>query len=127
MTAVNQDIGDPLSLRCNVSTVKGITSNVSIVWMTNGKKLKQEDGNVKENKTNYTYGYNNYSKNLTANDNNMVYHCQVIINTSRSSISGTGSVTLNLGEYNVIIATVVINCNNWCQCEYSDVKKLSSV
>ena len=81
VTAVNQDIGDPLSLRCDVSTVKGITSSVHIVWMANGKELKQENGNVTENITAYTYYYNSSEK-LTLNDNNTIYQCQVSINAN---------------------------------------------
>jgi len=28
----NQQVGDPLLLKCNVTTVRGITSSVDIVW-----------------------------------------------------------------------------------------------
>ena len=30
----NQQVGDPLLLECNVTTVRGITSSVDIVWST---------------------------------------------------------------------------------------------
>ena len=93
MTAVNQDIGDPLSLRCDVSTVKGITSSVHIVWMANGKELKQENGNVTENITAYTYYYNSSEK-LTLNDGNTIYQCQVSINANLPKII-SNNLTLN--------------------------------
>jgi len=96
VTAITQNIGDPLSLRCNISTVKGITSSVDIVWMTNGRTPIVLAGNVTANETAYVYYYNS-SKTLTINDNNTVYQCQVVINTS-PVISITGDVTLNVTE-----------------------------
>jgi len=96
VTAIAQNIGDPLSLRCDVSTVKGITSSVDIVWMTNGGTPIVLAGNVTANETAYVYYYNS-SKTLTINDNNTVYQCQVVINTS-PVINITGNVTLNVTE-----------------------------
>ena len=76
---MSQSVGGPLSLKCDVSIVTGITSNAYITWMANGNELEQYNGNVTENTTAYTY-YNNGTEELTLNDNNTVYQCQVTIN-----------------------------------------------
>ena len=76
---MSQSVGDPLSLKCNVSIVTGITSNVYITWRANGNELEHYNGNVTENTTAYTYYYNG-TEELTLNDNNTVYQCQVTIN-----------------------------------------------
>ena len=37
VTALNdQIVGDPLSLECNVTTVRGVTSSMDITWMKDG-------------------------------------------------------------------------------------------
>ena len=95
--AVNQTVGDPLSLECNVNTVRGITSNVDISWMANEILLRKDNGTVSENRTAYTYSYYNDSKRLTLNDSNIVYSCHVIINTS-PPVDATNNITLIVGE-----------------------------
>ena len=35
----NQQVGDPLLLECNVTTVRGITSSVDIEWSANGTEV----------------------------------------------------------------------------------------
>ena len=90
---MNQNVDDPLLLKCDVSIVKGITSDINITWTANGNKLEPENGNVTENTTAYTYYYN--GEKLTLNDNNTMYQCQVTIN-NRSQESDT--VTLNVTD-----------------------------
>lgn len=94
LTALNQSIGHPLSLRCDVNIVRGIASSVDIVWKVNGTTLKQQDGNISENRT-YVYYYYNASMNLTVDDNNTVYQCEVIVNAS-PPISNTDNFTLSV-------------------------------
>ena len=88
---MNQNVGDPLSLKCDVSIVRGITSDVNITWIANGNKLESYNGNVTENTTAYTYPYN--GERLTLNDNNTMYQCQVTID-NRSQENDT--LTLNV-------------------------------
>ena len=95
MTALRQHIGNPLSLRCAVTTVRGITNGVNIVWKVNNTVIiERYNGNVTEEETSYVYYYN-ADTNLTVNDNNTVYQCQVIINSS-PLISSTDNLTLNI-------------------------------
>ena len=36
-----QTVGQPLTLQCEVTTVRGITSRVDIVWSSNGTELER--------------------------------------------------------------------------------------
>ena len=96
VTALNKRIGSPLLLRCDVTTVRGITSDVDIVWKINNTETMKSfnAGNVAEERTSYVYYYNS-STNLSPNDNNTVYQCQVIINTT-PLINNTDTIILNI-------------------------------
>jgi len=97
VTALNQSIGNQLSLKCDVSTVKGITSSVDIVWMANDVEMERYNGNITEDKTSYVYYYNANTL-LTVNENNTVYKCQVVVNTN-PSMNSSDSFTFSIGEY----------------------------
>lgn len=95
VTALSQHIGSPLSLECVVTTVRGITSEVDVVWKINNTKImKRFDGNVTEERTSYVYYYNG-DTNLNPSDRNTVYQCQVIINTT-PLINKTGAITISM-------------------------------
>ena len=101
VTAVNRSLGSPLLLQCDVSIAKGITSSVEIVWKVNGTEVNRTDGNITGDETYYVYYYNT-STELTVEDNNTVYQCQVIVKTA-AMINTTDNVTLNiLGEYSYL-------------------------
>ena len=95
--AISQIVGDPLSLSCDVSIVRGITSNMDIVWLTGGNVIANYNDSeiMTESKFSYTLYYNGIEK-LTLNDNNTVYQCQVLID----DMSFIDNLTLNVGEYN---------------------------
>ena len=109
VTALNQHVGSPLSLRCVVTTVKGITSGVDIIWKVNNTEIiERYDGNITEKRTSYVYYYN-ANTNLTVDDNNTVYQCQVIINAS-PLISNADNLTLNIiGRYRSTYMHVIVN------------------
>ena len=94
--AVSQIVGDPLSLRCDVSIARGITSNMDIVWLTGGNVIANYNDSeiMTESKFAYTLYYNGSEK-LTLNDNNTVYQCQVLIN----NMSFIDNLTLNVTEH----------------------------
>ena len=75
---MNRRVGNRLLLKCDVSIVRGITSDVYITWTANGNQLESYNGNVTENTTAYTYYYTG-TKVLTLN-NYITYQCQVTIN-----------------------------------------------
>jgi len=98
ITAPNtQIVGLSLTLECNVTAVRGITSRVDIVWSRNGTEVGRLEGvSTTGNMVMYTDTYIISQLNIT--DNRTVYQCEVVINTS-PPVMVTGSVTLDvMGE-----------------------------
>ncbi|XP_065889338.1 uncharacterized protein [Dysidea avara] len=85
VTALNyQQVGDPLLLECNVTTVRGITSSVDIVWITNDKEVERVNnvsGETVDNSVVYSDTYNNGSI-LSEDDDGTMYQCKIEINTT---------------------------------------------
>ena len=95
----NQQVGDPLLLECNVTAVRGITSRVDIVWITNDEVVRRVDdisGETVDNSVVYsdTYNYNNGSI-LSEDDDGTKCQCFVTIN-SPTSVNATEYQILNL-------------------------------
>ncbi|XP_065889349.1 serine-rich adhesin for platelets-like isoform X2 [Dysidea avara] len=81
----NQQVGDPLLLECNVTTVRGITSSVDIVWITNDTVVERDNnvsGKTVGNSVVYSFVYNRDGIPLREQDNRTVYQCNVQINTT---------------------------------------------
>jgi len=80
----NQKVGDPLLLECNVTTVRGITSSVDIVWITNDKEVRRVSNMSRETVDShvvYSDTYNSNGSLLSEDDHGTVYHCSVEINS----------------------------------------------
>ena len=75
-------MGQSLTLECNVTTVRGITSRVDIVWSSNDVKLKKIEGIqpslTKNNSIIYTDSYT--ISQLGTVDEGRTYKCGIIIN-----------------------------------------------
>ena len=96
-TAPNtQTVGQPLTLQCEVTTVRGITSRVDIVWSSNDTELQRMD-NVILSPINdslvYMDTYNNPLLNTT--DDGRVIQCEVVINVS-PSVTAKDNITLDV-------------------------------
>ena len=84
VTAVDsQAVGDPLSLRCDITTENDYISNVDIVWKINGVEANRTTNIKKDTQSNasliqYTDFYNR-TKPLQLNDSNTIYECQAVI------------------------------------------------
>ena len=84
VTAVDsQTVGDPLSLRCDITTENDYISNVDIVWKINGVEANRTTNIKKDTQSNasliqYTDFYNR-TKPLQLNDSNTIYECQAVI------------------------------------------------
>ena len=94
-----QIVGQSLTLQCEVTTVRGITSRVDILWSSNGTQI-QRINNVSlttmNNSLVYTDSYNISQLNTT--DDDKVIQCEVVINASPSVAND--SITLDVtGEY----------------------------
>ena len=114
MTAPNtQTVGQSLTLQCEVTTVRGITSRVNIVWSSGGTELERMNdvsSTMMGGSLVYTDSYSIPQLNTT--DNNRVIQCEVVINAS-PSVMANDSITLDVtGEHNIFsvyIATYICN------------------
>ena len=101
MTApTNQVLGQSLTLQCEVTAVRGITSRVDIVWSSGGIELERMN-NVSSTTMDtllvYTHSYT--ISPLSTTDDGRVIQCEVVINTS-PLVMATGSIILDVtGEY----------------------------
>ena len=93
MTALNdQQVGDPLLLECNVTTVRGITSSVDIVWITIDEEVRVD---VSQKTVGNSVVYRTvYNDSGIPQDNGTTYHCYVEINAS-TLVSATDKVVLS--------------------------------
>ena len=97
-TLRNLTIGDPLTLDCTVTAVRGISSSVDIIWTTGGVEIRRvEDimANTKNNSAIYTDSFKISS--LSAIDNGREYQCTVMINTSQP-VNSSDQFTLILNS-----------------------------
>ena len=93
----NQIVSQSLSLRCNVTTVRGITSRVDIVWSSNGLILKRTEGfnhtSTLNNAVLYTDIYT--IPQLSTADEGRNIQCEIFVNAV-SSVTASDNVTLNV-------------------------------
>ena len=101
MTAPNnQIVGQPLTLQCEVTAVRGITSGVDIVWR-NGSTELQRMNDVSSTMTNNSLVYtDSYTIQLNTTHNGTVIQCEVMINANQS-VMANDITTLDVsGKYN---------------------------
>ena len=78
-----QTVGKSLTLQCEVTTLRGITSRVDIVWSSDSKELRRVNGvssTTVENSLVYTDSYT--ISPLSTTDDGRLYQCEVVINAS---------------------------------------------
>ena len=96
----NQIVGQSLTLQCEVTTVRGITSRVDIVWSSDGTELEMMNdvsSTTMDNSLVYTDSYT--ISQLSTNDESRVMQCEVVINAS-PPVMASDSITLDVtGEY----------------------------
>ena len=97
-----QTVGQSLTLECIVTTVRGVTSTMDIIWSHEDVVLKSKR-NVSINFTTlYTASYTSayIIPQLSTLDDGRTCSCEVVINTN-PPITATGSIELNIiGKYN---------------------------
>ena len=100
-----QIVGQSLTLQCEVTSVRGITSRVDIMWSSDGTELERMNdvsSTTMDNSLVYTGSYG--ISQLSTTDDGRVIQCEVVINTS-PSVMASDSITLDVtGEniYNII-------------------------
>ena len=100
-TAPNtQTVGQSLTLQCELTTVRGITSRVDIVWSSGGmvlRRMNDTTATTMDNSLVYTDSYT--ISQLSTTDDGRVIQCGVVINASPSGMA-SDSITLDVnGEY----------------------------
>ena len=78
-----QTVGQSLTLQCEVTTVKGITSRVDIVWSSGGIVLRRINGTTATTMDNSQVYTDSYTiSQLSTTDDDRVIQCEAVINTS---------------------------------------------
>ena len=97
MTAPNtQIVGQSLTLQCEVTTVKGITSRVDIVWRSGSTELERMNGLTSTTMGNSLVYTDNYTiSQLSTTDEGRVIQCEVVINAS-PPVMASDSITLDV-------------------------------
>ena len=97
-------MGHSLTLQCEVSTVRGITSRVDIVWSSDGTELERMNNvssTTMDNSLVYTRTYS-ISK-LSTSDDVRVIQCEVVINT----VMANDGITLDvIGKTDVAASSI---------------------
>ena len=94
----NQTVGQSLTLESTITTVRGITSRVDIVWSSNGVELRR----ITNANTSLTINDSELYKDtfniplLSTSDDGRVFQCEMIIMTTPSIIVTTNDVTLDV-------------------------------
>ena len=79
-------MGQSLTLQCEVTTVRGITSRVDIVWSSDGTELKRMNNvssTTMDNSLVYTDSYT--ISQLSTIDDGRVIQCEVVINAAMAN------------------------------------------
>ena len=103
-----QTAGHSLTLQCEVTTVRGITSRVDIVWSSNGTELERMN-NVSSTTMNNSLVYTDtyVISRLSTTDDGRVIQCEVVINAS-PPVMATGSITLDVIGMQVLIIAMCL-------------------
>ena len=99
ITASNvQIVGQSLELTCSGTIIRGITSEVDIVWKSNGTELNRSNGiNLIPTESGTSLMYmNTYNiAQLSTYDKGKVYYCELVIN-SHPQVIVNSSIMLNV-------------------------------
>ena len=77
----NVTIGDPLTLDCTVTAVRGISSSVDIIWTTGGRVVRRVYNITADIENDYAIYTDSFEiSSLSAIDNGREYQCTVVIN-----------------------------------------------
>ena len=97
MTAIDeQTVGQSLTLQCEVTTVRGITSRVDIVWSSDDTELNRTNSTtpmMMNNSLVYTDSY--MISMLTTSYNARMYECEVVIYANPPTTT-SDSIILNV-------------------------------
>ena len=97
-TPKNQLVGQSLTLECNGTVVRGITSRVDIVWSSDGAELRRIMGatpnSTNDNSEVYEDTYDILL--LSTSDDGKVIECEIVIMTTPSIIVAAKNIILDV-------------------------------
>ena len=115
VTTLNEQIvGQPLMLECAMSTPRGITSRVDVIWSRDGVEVEHINDISSNFSSPEVVVYTNiYTIPLLGTyDDDIVYECEVIINSS-PPLKISKDVTLNVfGKCSLNIVKLLIKLQN---------------
>ena len=113
VTAPNtQTVGQSLTLQCEVTTVRGITSSVDIVWSGGGGGLQRMNNVSSTTMVNSLVYRDTYMiPQLNTSDENRVIQCEGIIQATPSQ-SSTNNLTLDVTGQCVLALVLNMSINN---------------
>ena len=93
----NQTVGQSLTLECIITTVRGITSRVDVVWSSNGSELNAVKGvNISSSTNDSLILTNTYIiPQLSTADESKEYLCEISLDTE-PLVTATSSVVLHV-------------------------------
>ena len=96
-------MGQSLTLQCEVTTVRGITSRVDIVWSSDGTVLRRMNGVSSTTMDNSLVYTDNYTiSQLSTSDDDRVIRCEGIIQVT-SPQSNASTLTLDVTGQCVLV------------------------
>ena len=93
-----QIVGQSLDLSCSGSVVRGITSEVNVVWKSDGSELGRTNEvnlTLMENGTSLTYMDSYTIAQLSTFDKDKVYYCELVI-SSHPPVAVNSRILLNV-------------------------------
>ena len=117
----NLTIGDPLTVVCTVTAVRGITSSVDITWIIRKRtSISTRVYNVTAKVEKYSAIYTDSIEisSLSAIDNGVEYQCRARINAKQTIYSNSDTFTLIFNgkflyiSYNIFIVKIDNHINN---------------
>ena len=102
-------VGQPLILECIVTTVRGINSQVDIVWSNSINDTKRDNvSEYMENSNSVLFRDYLIISQLTTDNNNVTYECKVIIN-AKPIIEANNTFILHVnGKHPSLLYTTLI-------------------
>ena len=93
---ITQTVGQSLTLQCKVTTMRGITSRVDIVWSSVGTELERMNNVSLTTMGNSLVHTDDYDiSQLTTTDDDRVIQCEVVINAN-PPVMANDNTTLNV-------------------------------
>ena len=97
-------VGDPLTLDCTATAVRGISSSVDIIWTTGGRVVRRVDNITADIENDYAIYTDSFEiSSLSAIDNGREYQCTVVINASQPVYNSDNITLIFPGKCNINI------------------------